>query len=222
MLPVYENVLVLAAHPDDETLGCGATIKKLSLLGSKIRLIVFTDGVSSRGHSSSSPRNDRQTLDKVSDILGIHSYCTGNFPDNKMDTVSALDLCKFVENNVDFNPDLILTHDSSCLNVDHRAVNNASLTVFRPQHGFKHRIMTYYIPSSTDYNFNSKFNSNTYVDVGGTYGDKLRCLEDCYAEEMRPWPHSRSIKNVKALMSTWGSEVGIRYAEKFNQLVSIE
>jgi LmbE family N-acetylglucosaminyl deacetylase len=217
--PKYENVLILAAHPDDETLGAGATIKKLHNNGSNIHLITFTDGVSARPKKSESRTLQ---LSKVADLLGIDSYDVGDFPDNKMDVVPTLDVCKFIETSAPFEPDLIITHDISCLNVDHRKVNEATLTAFRPQWGKKQTILTYYIPSSTDYNFNSKFEGRVYVDVEETYKDKLSCLSEVYFDELRPSPHSRSLENIDALMRTWGSEVGLGHAEKFNLLMQIE
>ncbi|MHA1967103.1 MAG: PIG-L deacetylase family protein [Candidatus Hodarchaeales archaeon] len=214
----YENVLVLAAHPDDETIGAGATIKKLHQLGSKIHLITFTDGVSAR---DANEQSRSKILENVCMQLGIDSFDSATFPDNKMDTVSTLDVCKFIEQKVLFEPDLIITHDISCLNVDHKKVNEATLTVFRPQSGKNKKIITYYIPSSTDYNFNSHFHANFYVDVESTYGIKMKCLRDNYSQEMRPHPHSRSFENIEMLMRTWGAEVGLRYAEKFKLLMSI-
>lgn len=214
----YKNVLVLAAHPDDETLGAGATINKLHKLGSKIQLLTFTDGVSARGTNEESRSS---ILSKVCKDLGIDSFNSASFPDNKMDTISTLDVCKFIEQKVIFDPDLIITHDISCLNVDHKKINEATLTAFRPQNGKSKKIITYYVPSSTDYNFNSQFHGNFYVDVEDTYSAKLECLRDNYPQEMRPSPHSRSLENVELLMKTWGAEVGLRYAEKFNLLMSV-
>ena len=220
MNPKYKNVLVLAAHPDDETLGAGATIKKLHDNGSNIQLIVFTDGVSARSKRNNT-ESRTQVLSRVSELLGIASYDVGDFPDNKMDTIATLDICKFIENKTPFEPDLILTHDISCLNVDHKKVNEATLTVFRPQWGKKQTILSYFIPSSTDYNFNSKFEGRVYIDVEDTYENKLNCLSEVYPGELRPAPHSRSLENIEMLMRVWGAEVGLRYTEKFNLLMQI-
>lgn len=213
-----KNVLVLAAHPDDETLGCGATICKLSKEGYNIKLLTFTDGVSSREKKDV---NRNHVLDKCSKILGIHDYKFGNFPDNKMDSVPLLDVVKFIEDNITTQPDVIFTHSNQCLNVDHVIVNRATLTAFRPQKGIKQKIYTYYVPSSTDYNPYSNFNGNTYFDVTGYEGYKIQCLKECYPQEMRDFPHSRSYENITNLMKVWGSEVGIKSAEKFNLIREI-
>ena len=206
-----KNVLVLAAHPDDETLGCGATIARLSDEGYSVQLLTFTDGVGSRGENSN--RND--VLKSVQNVLGLSSYSYGNFPDNKMDSVPLLDVCKFIENNVTTTPDIIFTHHRGCLNVDHQIVYKATLTAFRPQLGNNIKILSYYVPSSTDYNIMNFFLGNVHYNVVNYKDIKLKCLKECYDKEMRKYPHTRSYENVENLMKVWGSEVGLEYAEKF-------
>ena len=206
-----KNILVLAAHPDDETLGCGATIAKLADEGNNVNLLTFTDGVGSRGDDGD--RND--ILGVVQNILGLSSYSYGSFPDNKMDSIPLLDICKFIEENVDYKPDIIFTHHPDCLNIDHRTVYQATLTAFRPQMGDDVKIYSYYVPSSTDYNPLKNFVGNVYHNVVDYKDIKLECLKKCYNEEMREYPHTRSYENIENLMKVWGSEVGLEYAEKF-------
>ena len=206
-----KNILVLAAHPDDETLGCGATIARLSDEGHNIQLLTFTDGVSSRDTDGN--RND--VLGKVKNILGLSSYSYGDFPDNKMDSVPLLDVCKFIEENVKVKPDIIFTHHKDCLNIDHQIIYRATVTSFRPQTGNNVKILSYYVPSSTDYNPVNNFLGNVHYNVVDYKDIKLKCLKECYDEEMREYPHTRSYENVENLMKVWGSEVGLKYAEKF-------
>ncbi len=205
------NVLVLAAHPDDETLGAGATIAKLADQGHSVKLLTFTDGEGARGPTE---KNRNNKLDQVCEILGIADYSCGDFPDNQMDSVPLLEICKFIEKNVSEVPGLILTHHPECLNVDHSIVHRATLTVFRPQRGEAQDILGFYVPSSTDYNPNLTLRSNTYIDVSGYEDKKLKALE-VYSEEMREFPHTRSYQNVANLMKVWGAEVGLLAAEKF-------
>jgi LmbE family N-acetylglucosaminyl deacetylase len=212
------NILILAAHPDDETLGCGATISKLSKEGHNIQLLTFTDGVGSR-RTNEANRNPK--LQQVSDILGISKYSSGNFPDNEMDTVSLLDICKFIEYNVDYQPDIIFTHFVGDLNIDHQIVTRAALTVFRPQHGNKMKIYSYHVPSSTDYNPLVYFDANSYIEVSeDDVKNKIKALE-IYDKEMRTYPHTRSYQNVENLIKVWGSEVGLVYCEKFKLIREI-
>jgi LmbE family N-acetylglucosaminyl deacetylase len=213
-----KNILILAAHPDDETLGCGAIISKLSKEGHNIQLLTFTDGVGSR---RTNEENRNPKLQQVSDILGISKYSSGNFPDNEMDTVSLLDVCKFIESNVDYQPDIIFTHFIGDLNIDHQIVTRSALTVFRPQHGNKMKIYSYYVPSSTDYNPLTYFDANSYIEVSKEdVKNKMKALK-IYDKEMRNYPHTRSYQNVENLMKVWGSEVGLVYCEKFKLIREI-
>ena len=206
------KILILAAHPDDETLGCGGVIRRLSNnKNNYIKLITFTDGEGSR---SNDEENRNNLLEKVSNKLGIQDYIYGNFPDNKMDSIPLLDLCKFIEVNVDFTPDIIFTHHRNCNNIDHQLVYKATITAFRPQKGNNIRILSYFVPSSTDYNPFSNFLGNIYYNIEDTINIKLETLK-IYDKEMREYPHTRSYENIKNLAKVWGSEVGLKYAEKF-------
>jgi LmbE family N-acetylglucosaminyl deacetylase len=207
-----KKALILAAHPDDETLGCGGTIHKLSEKGYEIQLLTFTDGVGSRNNNE---KNRNSKLELVSKVLGISKYVVGNFPDNSMDSIPLLHLCKFIEENVDYMPDIIFTHFAGDLNIDHQLVTKALLTAFRPQNGNKTKIYSYYVPSSTDYNPISYFDGNSYFKLNKkNVAAKLKSLRH-YDKEMRKYPHTRSYENVHNLIKVWGSEVGLLYCEKF-------
>lgn len=206
------NILILAAHPDDETLGCGATISKLSSEGHNIHLLTFTDGVGSRDNNL---ENRNTKLQEVSSILGINNFLSGTFPDNEMDSISMLTVCKFIDRSINFQPDIIFTHFIEDLNIDHQIVTKAALCVFRPQFGHKMKIYSYYVPSSTDYNSISHYNGNSYINVSDIDVTKKLNALAIYDTEMREYPHSRSYKNVENLMKVWGSEVGVEYCEKF-------
>ena len=207
-----QHILVLAAHPDDETIGCGGTIKRFANDNNNyIKLLTFTNGEGSRNNN----KDRREILEKVCLKLGINEFLCGDFPDNELDSVSLLSLVKFIENNITFIPDIIFTHHRNCNNVDHALVYKATITAFRPQNGNNIKILSYYIPSSTDYNPFNDFRGNVYYNVEDTIQTKLECLKNNYAEEMRTYPHTRSYENIENLAKVWGAEVGLKYAEKF-------
>ena len=210
-----KKILVLAAHPDDETLGCGATIAKLSKQGHEIKLLTFTDGESARDSNNGQNRN--KPLHKISKILGIENFKYGNFPDNKMDSIPLLDVCKFIENEVEEVPDIIFTHHPGCLNIDHNIVYRATITAFRPQNKKEIEINCFEVPSSTEWNPNADFKCNLYIDVEGFVEKKMEALK-VYDEEMRPYPHPSSYDAIIGKMKSSGNEVGINYAERFQTM----
>jgi len=214
-----KNILVLAAHPDDETLGMGGTISRLTSEGHNVRVLTFTDGESSRGTTN---KNRNPKLKDVSDILGISSFESGNFPDNAMDSVPLLELAKFIESNKGFEPDVVFTHNMCDLNIDHTLVYKATLTAFRPQLGNNMDIYSYFVPSATDYNPDNNFNgNNVYFKLSDKDVSKKLSALKVYDGEMREYPHTRSYKNVTSLINVWGSEVGTQYAEKFKMIRSL-
>jgi LmbE family N-acetylglucosaminyl deacetylase/RimJ/RimL family protein N-acetyltransferase len=214
ILPKNKNILVLAAHPDDETLGCGATIRRLHEEGNYIKLITFTDGESSR--EKLNPENRNMKLSNVCNILGINDYVFGNFPDNSMDTIPLLEICKFIESQTkNLNPELVFTHFHDDLNIDHQIISKATQIVFRPQIFQSQKILSYYVPSASDYNFNSHFDGNIFFEINeNQLSSKINAL-NIYDNEMRKFPHSRSYENITNLSKVWGSNVGCELAEKF-------
>ena len=213
------KILILAAHPDDETLGCGGTINRLSEEGHKVHLLTFTDGESARGVNK---KNRNSKLEKVSEILGIHDFSFNDFPDNQMDSIPLIKICKAIESGITFDPDIIFTHFNKDLNIDHQIIAKATMTVFRPQNGLNKSIYSYHVPSSTDYNPFSKFKANSYFKLNKkNVQSKLNALK-IYKDEMRDYPHSRSFENIENLLKVWGSEVGCVYAEKFKLLREIK
>ncbi len=209
------KILVLAAHPDDETIGCGATIAKYNFeKKADTFLITFTDGVGARNLNQ---KNRNLKLKKVSKILGIKKFKFGSFPDNQMDSIPLLEICRFIEKNVTYQPDIIFTHHQDCLNIDHSIVSRAALTVFRPQSTFSPEINCFRISSSTEYNPLNSFKGNLYVDVKKYYKKKLAAMK-IYSSELRKYPHPRNIKSILNTLKSDGSEVGLEFAEKFQTI----
>ena len=208
--------LILAAHPDDETLGCGGSIAKISSnKNNDVTLITFTNGVGARNKSNQKDILERNNALKNSvKILGIKNLICGNFPDNAMDSVPLLEICKFIEKNLKNYPDVIFTHNPECLNIDHKSVYQATITVFRPQHGKKLEINCFDIPSSTDWNPLKTINHNLFIDISKFYKKKMKALK-CYKKEMKKYPHQRSYQSVLNRLKADGNIVGLNYAEKF-------
>jgi len=212
-----KTILVIAAHSDDEALGCSGTIAKHIKQGDSVHLLFMTDGVASR----SGRRDDEKRLTAAQDaaqILEVSSFTNLNFPDNKMDSIPLLDIVKEIENTiVQTQPEVIYTHHIGDLNIDHQITHKSVVTACRPQPSFcVEEIYAFEVLSSTEWNTPgvAVFSPNVFIDITDYIDIKKQVLE-VYSEEMRQPPHSRSIDNTLRLNALRGSSVGVDYAEAF-------
>lgn len=219
------KVLVVAAHPDDEVLGCGATIAKHAARGDEVHVAIMAEGITARqgARDAGAVSEDLQKLQKAAkkanDTLGVASVTFHGFPDNRMDSVPLLEVIKVIEGLIArINPDRVYTHHGGDLNVDHRIVRDAVLTALRPLPGAAARTLLFFeVCSSTDWQApvdTQWFVPNWHEDVSATLARKLEAL-GAYEAEMRPWPHARSLKAVEHLARWRGSSVGLEAAEAF-------
>ena len=226
---IHINVLIVAAHPDDEVLGCGGTAAGLSA-HSDVHIGILGEGITARYPSpESAPQNelDRLTAEAKSaaKVLGASDVVFGGLPDNRFDSLPLLDIVKTVEGWVDrYKPEIIYTHHPGDLNVDHGLTYRAVLTATRPTEGTSVReIYSFEVASSTEWAFQSiepVFRPNTFVDITATIDRKIQALQ-AYKSEVRPFPHPRSPETLRSMARRWGSVSGTEYAEAFELVRSI-
>lgn len=219
------QILIIAAHPDDEVLGCGGTIAKHVQNGDEVHVLILAEGVTSRDEVRE--RESRagelsqlaQAAQGAGRILGVQSVELHDFPDNRMDAVDLLDVVKVVETAIDkYKPDMVYTHHAGDVNNDHRIVHQAVVTACRPFPGQCVTTLLFFeIPSSTEWQIAGvapPFLPNYFVDISDCLDKKLKALK-AYESEMRPWPHPRSLQAVEHLARWRGSMVGVEAAEGF-------
>ena len=219
------KILIIAAHPDDEILGCGGTISKLKK-ENEIYVIFMTNGVSSRGKKKSKEIKERKNSSlKLFEYLSIPKPIFFNFPDNQMDKIPLLNIVKKVEKKIrSIEPDTIFTHYSHCLNIDHKKTFEAVITACRPINKLSvKKILSFEIPSSTDWALydGKQFQPNFFIDISKNIEEKMNLIK-FYKSEIRDYPHSRSIKAIKSLASTRGVSCGVKFAEGFYLNRSVE
>ncbi|WP_417547464.1 PIG-L deacetylase family protein [Marinobacter segnicrescens] len=211
------TVLVVAAHTDDEALGCGGTIAKHVERGDTVFAVFLADGVSSRPDAREQELSARiAAADQAHKILGLKDSFMLGFPDNRLDTVPLLGIVQKLEQVVDeVQPQVVYTHHNGDLNIDHRITHQAALTACRPIPGSPVReIYSFEVPSATEWNTPSSnpFIPNIFVDISKHLGTKMSALA-AYELEMREAPHSRSLLNLRRLAELRGSSVGLAAAE---------
>jgi Uncharacterized proteins, LmbE homologs len=225
MRSVQKNVLVVAAHPDDEVLGCGGTIARHVDAGDQVQVLIVAEGSTSRQQE----RDRAQVRDELSalaqaaqtagSILGAAGVELLDLPDNRLDSLDRLDLIKRIEECVDrHQPECVYVHHAGDVNVDHRRLHEAVVTACRPtpRHCVR-RLLSYEVASSTEWQPPGSapaFQPNWFVDITAQWARKRQALE-AYAAEMRPWPHARSIEALEHLARWRGAQVGVEAAEAF-------
>lgn len=221
---MQESILIVAAHPDDEVLGCGGTMAKMSDGGARIHVAFLADGVSARtGDDSDSCAAQlaqrRAAARRAGEVLGVESIFFGDLPDNQLDTVALIDVIRPIETLVaKYRPGMVITHHAGDLNVDHRRVHQAVATACRAQPGHPVRtLLAFEVPSSTEWQLPGSgpaFVPNWFVDISSSLDRKLSALS-AYAAELREWPHPRSQRGVEHLARWRGASVGVDAAEAF-------
>jgi LmbE family N-acetylglucosaminyl deacetylase len=221
----HQTTLVIAAHPDDEVLGCGGTLARIAREGRAVHVLLLADGELSRFPTSEGATDPAALAARSAaathacEILGCTSVEVLTLPDNRMDTLDLLDVVRHIESAVErHRPSCVLTHHSSDVNVDHRIVHDAVIAACRPQPSHPVRELLFFeVPSSTEWRppgSGLPFNPNWFVDISRTLEKKLEALR-AYQAELRVFPHPRSLQGVSALARWRGASVGVEAAEAF-------
>jgi len=226
------NILVVAAHPDDEVLGCGGSIAKWAKGGHAVHVVILAEGATSR--DAVRDRESRvvelsslkSAASRAGEILGAVSVQVMDMPDNRMDSLDRLDVIKAIERKVErVKPEMVVTHHAGDVNIDHRIIHEAVVTACRPLPGHVvKKLLAFEISSSTEWQTSGSaamFIPNYYVDITLELDLKMEALAE-YESEMRPWPHSRSMQALEHLARWRGASVGCEAAEAFQLLREVQ
>ena len=224
------KVLIVVAHPDDEVLGCGGTIARLTGEGHDVYVAILGEGITSRYEKRE--QTDQGIIKELQDrsrqaskSLGIKQLYLYDLPDNRFDTVPLLDIVKTVEELINrFQPQIVYTHHSGDLNIDHIITHRAVMTATRPVENCQvEEIYAFEVASSTEWafgQFQPAFRPNVFVDISRTLETKIQAMQ-IYESETQPFPHPRSPEALRAIACCWGSVAGLEAAEAFELVRSI-
>ena len=219
------TVLVVAAHPDDEILGVGGTVARYAAAGARVYALILGEGQTSRGVH-------REDIDKAvvaelhqntiesAKAIGYQEVFFADFPDNRFDQVDLLDIVKVVERQIqDLQPQIVYTHYSGDLNIDHQYTARAVLTATRPIGAYcVEEVYAFETLSSSEWNFDYSaqptFSPNVFVDISAYYIKKEQAMR-CYVSELCQFPHPRSLEGMDVLSKTRGMAAGMERAEAF-------
>ncbi|MBN1280625.1 MAG: PIG-L family deacetylase [Candidatus Thermoplasmatota archaeon] len=222
-----KRVLIIAAHPDDEILGCGGTIARLVNEGYEAYTLIFGKGVGARYDSRNENmekeikilENEMETANKA---LGVKKVFSFNLPDNRFDSIPLLDIVKKIEEVKNkIQPCLIFTHYKEDLNIDHKITYESVITSSRPlENESVKTIYCFEILSSTEWGYPIRFSPTVFFNISSSLEKKLQALA-YYKLELRKFPHPRSLKAVEMNAKIWGVKVGFAAAEAFELVRSV-
>lgn len=222
-----QPMLVIAAHPDDEVLGCGGMVARSTLEGRPVHIAILGEGLTSRQpkrEQTNSRRIDAlaRIANDVGAFLGAAAVHQIGFPDNRFDEVPLLDVVKTIETLIEeIRPSEIFTQHGGDLNIDHAVTFRATMTAARPVSGSPvGALYAYEVASSSEWAFSKfepRFDPNYFVDITSTLDRKIRAMA-MYETESRAFPHPRSPEALSAIARRWGSTVGFNAAEAFQQI----
>ena len=220
-----KKILIVAAHPDDEVLGCGGAIAKHAKLGDEVSVLILAEGLTSRDQQRNRSQRSSELLqlakaaERANQLLGVSNLHLHNLPDNRMDSMDLLDIVKLIESYIcKYSPSIVYTHHAGDVNIDHQRIHEAVVTACRPLPGsLISSLLFFEVPSSTEWQISGSapcFIPNWFIDITDELQQKLSALK-IYNSEMREWPHPRSLKAVEHLSHWRGASVGLESAEAF-------
>lgn len=218
------RVLVVAAHPDDEILGVGGTVRKHVLSGDDVRIWIACEGISTRYEEEERERLRGHSL-LAAKVLGVKEILFGDLPDQRLDTLPLRDVIGKVEEQVrSFRPDTVYTHFGGDVNHDHCVLFRTVQVAIRPYAApWVREVLVFETPSSTWWGsppVQGHFVPEVFVDISTTLDTKIEAF-CCYEREIRQAPHPRSPEALRARSQHWGSIAGVTAAEPFQVIRSL-
>jgi len=224
-----KKILIVAAHPDDEVLGCFGTVARLIKKGYEAYTLILGEGKTSRDEKRVLENNKdeittlKNEIQNANNIIGIKKVFVKSFPDNRFDSVDLLDIIKVISKvNEEVKPDIIFTHYEHDLNIDHQITYKAVITATRPMENESVKeIYSFEILSSTEWNYPLSFSPNTFFNIENTIDLKVQAMK-AYNSELCIYPHPRSLEGIKLNAKYQGMRVGKNYVEAFKVVRNIQ
>jgi N-acetylglucosamine malate deacetylase 1 len=207
------SVLVIAAHPDDEVLGCGGTVALHSRAGDEVTAVIACEGESLRYGPAGVGQSEHSR--RAAEMLGLKESRRLGLPDQRLDTLTLLDLIAPLERAVrEVRPAVVYCQFGGDANRDHELLFRAALVATRPLEPFLEAVYAFDTASSTEWGYPRSFVPDTWVDISTTLEQKL-CAMACYESEVRAYPHPRSLEALRHRAHAWGNQCCMEAAEVF-------
>lgn len=213
MIKAEKSVVVIAAHPDDEVLGCGGTIALHTRAGAPVTIIIVCEGESLRYGPGGV--NQASHIRKASEQLGVQDVRELGFTDQALDTIRLTTLIEPLEKILrEVRPRQVYLQYGGDVNRDHQILFKAALVATRPTESYVDAVYAFDTASSTEWAYPRSFIPDTWVDISTTLAVKLDAMA-CYVSELREYPHPRSLQALEHRAKALGNQVCLEAAEVF-------
>jgi LmbE family N-acetylglucosaminyl deacetylase len=207
------GVLCIAAHPDDEVLGCGGVLALHARNGDPVTIVIACEGESLRYGPEGV--GQRSHIQRAAAKLGGASVRHLGFSDQALDTLRLTELITPLEKIIrEVRPRTVYSQHGGDVNRDHHILFQAVLVATRPTETYVDAVYSFDAASSTEWAFPRSFVPDTWVDISATLDAKLAAMA-CYESELRPYPHPRSLKALEYRARAYGNQVCMEAAEVF-------
>lgn len=218
------RILVVAAHPDDEVIGCGGTIFRHTSAGDRVHVVILTEGATAQyPDDPSMVARKQQEARAAAGVLGVSAVRFVGLPDMRLDTLPGMEIARPIEEEVrQLGPEIVYTHHAGDINEDHRRVALATLVATRPLPGSTVRaVYACEVPSASEWG-GAPFHPNSYRRIDGEPLERKVEALRAYGSEVRESPHPRSLEAVRSRAAARGAEAGLRAAEAFILLREVD
>jgi len=220
------KVLVVAVHPDDETLGCGGTLLKHKDNGDEIHWLIATDIRESEGYDNQTVKTREDEIIKVERLFDFNSVNRLGLPTTKIDEYSMGELISKISSVFNkVKPNIIYLPFKGDVHSDHKYIFDAAYSCSKSfRYPFIKKIYMMEVLSETEFSVSTKEDSfipNVFVDISNYMDRKIETMK-IYESEMDIHPFPRSERNIRALATYRGAASNCNYAESFMLLKEIK
>ena len=207
------GVVVIAAHPDDEVLGCGGALRLHTQAGTPVTIIIACEGESLRYGPGGVDQASH--IRKAAEKLGVQDVRELDFNDQALDTIRLTTLIEPLEKILrEARPSCVYTQFGGDINRDHQILFKAALVATRPTETYIDTVYAFDTSSSTEWAYPRSFVPDTWIDISTTLAAKLEAMA-CYVSEVREYPHPRSLRALEYKARALGNQVCVDAAEVF-------
>jgi LmbE family N-acetylglucosaminyl deacetylase len=221
-----KKVIVISAHPDDETLGAGGTLLKHINEGDQINWLIVTDVFEEEGFSKERVLTRKVEIEKVSTMYGFKNVYKLGYPTMKLNDTILFELVNKISKIFqELKPEILYIMNRSDAHSDHRIVFDAVMSCTKSfRYPYIKKILMYECISETEFAPvlpEKTFMPNYFVDISNYFQTKIEIMK-VYDSELNEHPFPRSIKNIEALATFRGASVGVEFAESFQLIKFID